>query len=70
MLLEQAARLLLGLRADPVAKKRVSWLAEKCNEGTLSSQERQRWGRHFMWRGPVLRGRTARPCGVPRIAYK
>jgi hypothetical protein len=34
------ARELVALRADPVAQARIEDLAEKCNEGTLSPEER------------------------------
>ena len=36
----KAARALTGLRADAEAQTRVRALAEKCNEGTLSPEER------------------------------
>ena len=34
------ARELVALRADPVDQARIDELAEKCNEGTLSAEER------------------------------
>ncbi len=34
------ARRILSLRADPIAQKRIDELAEKSNEGRLSSDER------------------------------
>ena len=34
------ARELVALRADPVLQARIDDLAEKCNEGTLSPEER------------------------------
>jgi hypothetical protein len=37
---KDAARKLIGLRADPKLQKRVAELARKCNEGELSSTER------------------------------
>lgn len=36
----RAARELAGLRADDEAQAHVRQLAEKCNEGTLSTEER------------------------------
>jgi hypothetical protein len=37
---EEAARALADLRADEEAQARIRALAEKCNEGTLTSEER------------------------------
>jgi hypothetical protein len=37
---EEAARKLIGLKADRKAQTRVAQLARKCNEGALSSNER------------------------------
>jgi hypothetical protein len=37
----ESARALVALRADAVAQARISELADKCHEGTLSEQERQ-----------------------------
>lgn len=37
---DEAARALIGLRADAVTQARVGELATKCNEGTLSADER------------------------------
>lgn len=37
---EEAARKLLGLRADPKAQARIDQLARKCNEGALTPDER------------------------------
>lgn len=39
-LTRDSARNLLELRADPVAQARVNELADKCNEGQLSDEER------------------------------
>ena len=36
----EAARRLLELRADPVAQARIDELAEKCNQGEISPEER------------------------------
>lgn len=35
-----AARRIVSLRADPEAQRRMDVLAEKCNEGSLSPEER------------------------------
>jgi hypothetical protein len=37
---EQAARKLIGLKADAKARARVYELARKCNEGELGTEER------------------------------
>jgi hypothetical protein len=37
---EEAARKLIGLKADPKAQARVGRLAHKCNEGKLTPDER------------------------------
>jgi hypothetical protein len=37
---EEAARKLIGLKADRKAQARVARLARKCNDGTLTSNER------------------------------
>lgn len=37
---EEAARKLLGLKADAKAQRRVQMLASKCNEGELTPKER------------------------------
>lgn len=36
----EGARELVALRADPIATARMEELADKCNEGTLTDQER------------------------------
>jgi len=36
----ESARALVELRTDPVAQERVAELAEKCNEGQLTPEER------------------------------
>jgi hypothetical protein len=38
-----SARALVELRADPAASARMAELAEKCNEGRLSSTERDEY---------------------------
>ena len=42
-LTREGARELLELRADAVAQARLSELAEKCNEGLLTSEERREY---------------------------
>jgi hypothetical protein len=37
---EEAARKLIGLKADAKAQARVAELARKCNEGELTAEER------------------------------
>jgi hypothetical protein len=39
----EAARQLVGLRADPAAQQRMDELAERCNEGLLSADERSEY---------------------------
>ena len=39
----EGAQALAELQADPVAQARVEELAEKCNEGRLTPQERQEY---------------------------
>lgn len=43
-----AARQLVGLRADEQVQARVHELAEKCNEGTLSAEERAEYEAYAM----------------------
>jgi hypothetical protein len=38
-----AARALIELRADPETQGRINELAERCNEGTLSPEERSEY---------------------------
>ena len=40
---EEAARKLIGLKADRKAQARVAELARKCNEGQLTLEERQQY---------------------------
>lgn len=40
---EEAARKLIGLKADRKLKARVAKLAEKCNEGDLTPEERREY---------------------------
>lgn len=44
----RAARQLAGLRADEEAQARVHELAEKCNEGKLSAEERAEYEAYAM----------------------
>ena len=45
---EDAARKLIGLKADRQARARVAELAEKCNEGELTPEERQEYESYVM----------------------
>ena len=45
---DEAARKLIGLRADRKAQARVAELAEKCNEGELSPRERREYEMYVM----------------------
>lgn len=44
----RAARELVGLRGDEEIQARVRELAEKCNEGTLSAEERGEYEAYVM----------------------
>ena len=50
---EEAARQLTGLRADEEIQARVDELAEKCNEGTLTAEERSEYESYVMAAGIV-----------------
>jgi hypothetical protein len=39
----EVARALVSLRADPEIQERIDELADKCNEGTLSPEERSEY---------------------------
>lgn len=45
---EEAARKLLNLKADPKTQARVTKLAEKCNEGNLTAEERHEYEMYLM----------------------
>ena len=45
---QRSARELAGLRGDEEAQDRVRKLAEKCNEGTLSAEERAEYEAYVM----------------------
>jgi hypothetical protein len=45
---EEAARKLVGLRADAELQARVDVLARKCNEGELTSAERSEYERYVL----------------------
>ena len=45
---EEAARKILGLKADPKTQARVTKLAEKCNEGELTTEERREYEMYLM----------------------
>jgi hypothetical protein len=44
----EAARSLLALRADPKLQQRVDELAEKCNQGDMSAQEREEYEQYIL----------------------
>ena len=44
----EAARKLIGLKADRKTQARVAKLAEKCNEGELTPQERREYEMYVM----------------------
>lgn len=45
---DEAARKLIGLKADRKAQMRVAQLAERCNEGELTPDERQEYELYLM----------------------
>ena len=45
---DEAARKLLALKADRKTQARVTKLADKCNEGTLTPDERREYEMHVM----------------------
>jgi hypothetical protein len=45
---EEAARKLIGLKADRTVQARVAKLARKCNEGNLSPEERAEYEAYVM----------------------
>jgi len=45
---KDAARALIGVRADAQTQARVQELAEKCNEGTLTPEERSEYESYVM----------------------
>jgi hypothetical protein len=45
---EEAARKLIGLKADRRAQARVATLARKCNQGTLTPDERDEYTTYVM----------------------
>jgi hypothetical protein len=45
---EDAARRLVGLKADRAVRSRVSLLARKCNEGDLTAEERSEYDFYVM----------------------
>jgi hypothetical protein len=45
---EEAARKLIGLKADAKVQARVGELARKCNEGELTREERQEYETYVM----------------------
>jgi hypothetical protein len=49
----EAARSLLDLRADATTRARVAELADRCNEGVLSEDERAEY-EMYIWAGKVV----------------
>ena len=49
----EAARSLLNVRADASAQARVAELAEKCNTGTISDDERDEY-EMYIWAGKIV----------------
>jgi hypothetical protein len=45
----ESARELLEVRADEEMQQRIDELADKCNEGTLSADERTEYQRYVSW---------------------
>jgi hypothetical protein len=45
---DEAARKLIGLRADAASQARVAELADKCNEGQLTDDERDEYESYVM----------------------
>jgi len=44
----EAARKLIGLKADRTARARVAWLARKCSDGQLTPDERTEYEGYVM----------------------
>src|SRR5262249_11695671 len=64
-----AARALINLRADPETQRRIDELADKCNEGLLSPEERSQYEAYvsFAAHGP---NSVANLNGKPETAGK
>jgi hypothetical protein len=45
----ESARELLEVRADEETQRRIDELADKCNEGTLTTDERAEYQRYVSW---------------------
>lgn len=45
----ESARELLEVRADEETQRRIDELADKCNEGTLNTDERAEYERYVSW---------------------
>jgi hypothetical protein len=45
---DEAARKLIGIKADPRTRARVARLARKCNAGTLSADDRDEYEMYVM----------------------
>ena len=55
----QSAARIVGLKANEEAQSRIDELAEKCNEGTLTTDERAEY-EMFVWVGDYISGLQAR----------
>ena len=55
----QSAARIVGLKANEEAQSRIDELAEKCNEGTLTPDERAEY-EMFVWVGDYISGLQAR----------
>ena len=49
----EVARALVGLRADAIAQARIEELADKCNEGQLTVEERSEY-ETYVWAGRII----------------
>jgi hypothetical protein len=49
VLTPEAARQLLDVRADDEMQQRIDDLADKCNEGTLTAEERAEYQSYVTW---------------------
>ena len=52
-LTQESTRALVNLRAEPETQARVSELATKCNEGTLTAEERAEY-EAYVWASSVI----------------
>jgi hypothetical protein len=49
VLTPEAARQILDVRADDEMQQRIDDLADKCNEGTLTTEERAEYQNYVTW---------------------